>query len=122
MLLCSLVVVAQSLMKLRAEKKRPVQTERHDGGDGTSPVKDEMVPLLISIGLMLFYAAAFRPLGFILSSAIFVFGQINLLTIRERRTKKGIILSAATAVAVSVLVYIAFRYGLDILLPAGILG
>lgn len=48
--------------------------------------------------------------------------QITILAPKEKRGIKGIILFAVIAVVVCVAVYFIFRFGLNVMLPAGILG
>lgn len=53
---------------------------------------------------------------------VYLFAQITILAPKEKRGIKGIILFAVIAVVVCVAVYFIFRFGLNVMLPAGILG
>ena len=118
MAVCALIVMVEGIFHLKKAKQAPpsdVPQEPEIPGVN----KDEPKPLIATILLMIGYALLFEPLGFILSSALYAFGQIMVLTLPENRTKKQWVLAAAVAVIVSVLVYVAFRCGLDMLLPVG---
>lgn len=65
------------------------------------------------------YALAFKPVGFLLSTAVYLFLQMNILATKEQRKP---ILFAVIAVVVSAIVYFAFVKGFKLSLPAGILG
>ena len=68
------------------------------------------------------YVFVIEPAGFLLSSIVYLFAQITILAPKEKRGIKGIILFAVIAVVVCVAVYFIFRFGLNVMLPAGILG
>lgn len=67
--------------------------------------------------LLLVYVAMLGVVGFVLSSSIYLFFQILLLT--PTRIKQNIPLTAIVAIAGSVFVYCVFRYVFDLMLPVG---
>lgn len=71
-----------------------------------------------SLAALGFYVLAFDRLGFILSSAIYAFVMVLLLSRKEERK---IWLAAVVAVAAAVLLDMVFRVGFKIPLPQGIL-
>ena len=63
--------------------------------------------------------ALMSVLGFMISSALFLFATMMLLTPKQKR-KLPIIIILSVVVAVGV--YYLFVYGLDMVLPTGIIG
>lgn len=84
---------------------------------------DEQAPrtdyssLLASAGLMAVYAAFLEPLGFVITSAVFLFAEFWLLTPPDR--KRNPTLYTTLAIILPLVVYLVFRYGFDMLLPVG---
>lgn len=76
--------------------------------------------VLSSIILMLIYVFAMRPVGFIISTLVFLMFQMVVLAPDEERTKKGIMKLAIIDVIFTLVVFFLFRYGFKIVLPAGI--
>ncbi|GEM_PF-691271 len=83
--------------------------------------KESRVKLWLTLLALLFYTVALKPLGFIISSVVFITAQATILTQKENR-KKRLLAWFVTAVAVTVGVYYIFRYVLTLFLPVGILG
>ena len=75
---------------------------------------------LVAIFLILMvYMALMSVLGFMISSALFLFATMMLLTPKQKRKLPVIII---LSVVVAVGVYYLFVYGLDMVLPTGIIG
>ena len=75
---------------------------------------------LVAIFLILIvYMALMSVLGFMISSALFLFATMMLLTPKQKR-KLPIIIILSVVVAVGV--YYLFVYGLDMVLPTGMIG
>lgn len=76
---------------------------------------------MISVGITLLLIAGFiallRPLGFPIAAALFLFVQFIVLTPRIRTP--NYLFYAALAIMASALIFVTFRYGFDLLLPAG---
>ena len=81
--------------------------------------KTDRVNLIKTVVLLILYIALFSRLGFIISSALFIFFQIILLT--PPTEKKNYLLFAIIAIVSSVAVYFIFKEAFDIFLPQGIL-
>ncbi len=77
-----------------------------------------MRSFLVIAALLVLYVAAFKPLGFILSSAAFLFCAMLFLTPKEKRSWVWII---GLSVVIPVAVYFLFVSGFKLKLPAGIL-
>ena len=73
-----------------------------------------------SLILSLVYVFVLQPVGFIISTFVYLFGQIFVLAPDEKRTKKDIILYLIIDVVFVLVVFFLFRYGFKIVLPAGI--
>lgn len=76
--------------------------------------------VLSSVILMLIYVFALRPVGFIISTLVFLFFQMAVLAPDEERNKKDLIKLAIIDVIFTMVVFFLFRYGFKIVLPAGI--
>lgn len=75
--------------------------------------------LIAIFAILIVYMALMSTLGFMISSALFLFATMMLLTPKQKRKLPVIII---LSVVVAVGVYYLFVYGLNMVLPAGILG
>ena len=107
-----IVAVAAAKLILTFVKKSPAAKEKIKfdqdalGGFGT-------------IALMVVYMLMFEPVGFIVSSALYLFVQMVLLSNKQNRNP---ILFAVIAIALPVAVDALFVYAIHMPLPVGILG
>lgn len=76
--------------------------------------------VLSSIILVLIYVFAIKPIGFILSTLVFLFFQMLVLAPDEQRNKKEAVRLIVVDVIFTLVVFFLFRYGFKIVLPAGI--
>lgn len=83
---------------------------RHFGGTAAA---------LLSACLMAGYVALLSPVGFIITTAIYVFAQILVLA---KDAKRNYMLYAIVSVVTSVAAYYLFVRAFQVMLPAGILG
>ena len=108
--ICILVTAGAKLALTLLDKKPPRAAAKSDsdlaGGLGT-------------VGLMLLYVIAFEPVGFLLSSMVYLFAQILLMSNSENRRP---ILFAVISAALPVGIALLFAYVIKMPLPAGILG
>lgn len=84
-------------------------------GQGTG--NGNMLTVLLTLVLIAGFIAALRPLGFPIATALYLFLQFLVLTPRGGRPP--VVLYAGLAVVASALIFATFRYGFDLLLPAG---
>ncbi len=89
------------------------------GTVGESPIFGGWVAVMLSVGLMCAYVAALSSLGFIISSAIYVFLQILVLAKNARRNYA---LFGLVAIVTPVAAYFMFVRVFQVMIPAGILG
>ena len=105
------ILLAESLKGLKANIAK-AEAEGKDDSDYKR--------VLLSLILSLIYVFVLQPIGFIISTLVYLFGQIFVLSPDEKRTKKDIILYLVIDVIFVMVVFFLFRYGFKIVLPAGI--
>lgn len=82
----------------------------------------EYYAVILTFVCMFLYALALKPIGFIISSFVYLIVQIIVLTPKGKLTKNVIILALVIALITSVLVDWLFVTQFSVLLPPGILG
>ena len=104
----------------------PAETAEEDGEfkvedwDDDAANRNADTKALIGIfAILIVYMALMSVLGFMISSALFLFATMMLLTPKQKRKLPVIII---LSVVVSVGVYYLFVYGLDMVLPTGMIG
>ena len=106
----SLLLFVLTLLRGRKTSTRGSAGKNKDGKDFKGGV--------YTIGLLIVYAVLFQPLGFLLSSAIYLFLQILVLSNKENRKYP---LFAGLSVIIPVFLYALFLFGFQMPLPYGIL-
>ncbi len=103
MLLSSLVIMRELMAKGSTSQDRQSSFLR------------DIVPLrlLVVVGFILAYVVAMPLIGFVFSSAVFLFASFWLLW------RKGPVISAALTLASLAIVYIVFRMVFQVVLPGG---
>lgn len=76
--------------------------------------------VILSILLVLVYVLTMKPVGFIVSTLVYLFFQMYVLAPEDERTKKDLITLLVIDVIFTFIVFFLFRYGFKIVLPAGI--
>lgn len=76
--------------------------------------------VISSVILVLSYVFLLQPVGFILSTLVFLLLQMLVLSPDDARGKKDIMKLAVIDVIFTLVVFFLFRYGFKIVLPAGI--
>ena len=71
----------------------------------------------LTLALIAGFTALLRPLGFPMAAALYLFLQFIVLTPPDRKPSFG--LYALLAIVCSIVIFTAFRYGFDLILPAG---
>ncbi len=77
--------------------------------------------VISSFILMLIYVFVLQPVGFIISTLVYLILQILVLSPADKRGKKEIIQIIIIDVLFTVIVFFLFRYGFKIILPTGLL-
>ena len=76
--------------------------------------------VILSVILVLIYVFILQPVGFIISTFIYLMAQMVVLSPDDKRTKTDIIKLAVLNVIFTLVVFFLFRYGFKIVLPTGI--
>lgn len=111
-------VIAVSLVAI-AVLKLVLSIVKKDSENKSSKEDSDSMGGLLTIGALLFYVLTFEIIGFILSTALYLFFQITILSNQENR-KLGLFL--IISIGFSVAIYGLFVYLIDRPLPIGILG
>ena len=80
----------------------------------------EYKQMILSLLLILVYVFTLQPIGFIITTIVYLPLQMLVLGGKEQRTKKEIIAVTVISVIFTFAVFFLFRYGFKIVLPAGI--
>ena len=107
---CILITAGAKLALTLLDKKPPKAAAKSDS---------DLVGGLGTVGLMLLYVIAFEPVGFLLSSMVYLFAQILLMSNQENRKPA---LFAVISVLLPVGIALLFAYVIKMPLPVGILG
>jgi putative tricarboxylic transport membrane protein len=83
------------------------------------PSKQQLIGFLSAFMLLFFYIILLSSVGFLIMTALYIFLQSWLIT---PKTKRNLIKQTLIAVISSTVVYFIFVFGLNLMLPAGILG
>lgn len=76
--------------------------------------------VLFSFILILVYVYVLQPVGFIVSTVVYLPIQMFILSPEDKRDKKSMVQLAVISVVFTFAVFFLFRYGFKIVLPAGI--
>ncbi|MCL6704722.1 tripartite tricarboxylate transporter TctB family protein [Pseudomonas sp. T1.Ur] len=72
-----------------------------------------------TLALVLLYTALMEPVGFVITTVLYLYAQFIVLTPGEQKVKH--LQYALIAVVSAVLIFYIFRHGFDLLLPVGLL-
>ena len=122
--LMTVLSVLQLVFSLRAGKNPPpaapsAKPTEEDGTFKAANRNADTKALIAIFAILIVYMALMSVLGFLISSALFLFATMMLLTPKQKRKLPVIVI---LSVIVAIGVYYLFVYGLDMVLPAGILG
>ena len=84
------------------------------------PADSDYKRMLISLILILVYVFALKPMGFIVTTLVYLPIHMYVLADAEHRTRKDIIVLLVIDVIFTIAVFFLFRYGFKIVLPQGI--
>ena len=76
--------------------------------------------MLGSLAAALLYVNLLKPVGFLVTTLVYLFVQIFILAPDQNRTKKDLLRYLIIDVIFTFVVYMLFRFGFKIVLPAGI--
>lgn len=114
--MCGLGVL-QIIVSIR---RAPSQSDEAAAPEDTEPKEPvSYATVLMTLALMAAFTVMLSPLGFPIAAAIYLFLQFIVLTPADRKTRY--LLYAVLAIVASFVIFVMFRYGFDLQLPAGIL-
>ena len=90
--------------------------KKDDGESSKKMSKVDVISIVLTFAAMILYIVILPRLGFILSTMLYLFGQITILAPKEKR---NLLLFAIIAVVFTAIAFVAFRIGLTQLLPRG---
>lgn len=93
--------------------------DKSESGKKKEKSDNDLLGGIGTIALMLGYMVALKPVGFILSSIVYLFLQIMLMSREDNRKP---LLFAAVSIILPVAVYALFNYVIKMPLPKGIFG
>jgi len=109
-----LLAAALAFLNIKNLKMRTAEAEKMEKEDL------DYKRMLTSFILILVYVYLLQPVGFIVTTILYLPFQMYVLAPDEKKTKKDIIQLAVTSVIFTFVVFFLFRYGFKIILPAGI--
>lgn len=115
---CGIAMMALSVILIVTSVRRLYQAKNQQEETDVPFEKAGAIRVVFSILLLAIYIALMEPVGFLLMTILYVYLQIMVLT---PRNEWKLIRFAAISVIFSVIVYCAFLYGFDVMLPQGIL-
>lgn len=97
-----------------------VQKLRKGGTDEAAKASDkgDLIAVVLTFAVIIGYTVILPNLGFCLSTVIYLFLQMNILAPKDKRNYA---LFAIVSVVFTAVVFVAFRVGLQQLLPRGII-
>lgn len=117
LLILSIILIVRSIYGMAKAKKNPTLPEQ---GNFIKNLIDKR-EVVYTFTLLIGYAALMKPVGFIITSIIYVFLQILILTPIKKRSRKVMGIAAVMAVTFSTVLYYVFTKYFMVLLPPGIL-
>lgn len=82
---------------------------------------DRTVSMLETLVLITVYVLLLKPVGFVVSTFIYLIAQMYVLTPKDKRTKRNIVLFIVISLIASLAIYLLFVKVFYLMLPAGIL-
>ncbi|MBR3545820.1 MAG: tripartite tricarboxylate transporter TctB family protein [Oscillospiraceae bacterium] len=98
-------------------KNAPAETEK----EPPFWKNDGSVSMLETLALIAAYIWLMKPVGFVIDTVVYLIAQMIVLTPREKRTGKNIVLFALISVITAFVIYLLFTRVFYLMLPAGIL-
>lgn len=111
-----ILILAGVLLITTLSRFKMIQEEAEKSGKDEADYKR----VIGSLVLALLYVYLLKPVGFIVSTLVYLFLQIYVLAPDSKRSRKDLIQFAVIDVIFTFVVYFLFRYGFTIVLPAGI--
>ena len=114
LLILGIVLIVRGLRVMKAEKAAGNAPEKKSASEAAKSFWTDNRAFVV----LLVYIALIQPVGFLISTFLFLFAEFNILTYKEDR-KLGF--SVVFALVCAVGIYAMFKYGFKMPLPQGIL-
>lgn len=121
--LCTLRVFAEQI-SITLKEKKAIEAAGGDSRIFKGPTKGQPLGYyvqkyisILTLLLIAIYISLMKPLGFILSTIIYLFAQIMLIAPKD---KKKPVFIAILSIVFSIVIYAIFTKGFYVILPAGI--
>lgn len=82
---------------------------------------DGTISMLETLALIAVYVLLMKPVGFVITTFVYLVAQMYVLTPKEKRTKKNFALFVVISLIASFAIYLLFVKVFYLMLPAGIL-
>lgn len=119
----SILLLLSVILVIRGVRQRKQELEKNGGkiSSGTNLVElcKENREVLLSFVFLAVYTALMEPVGFLISTALYVYAETVILT---RPEKKNYVTPAIVAIVAAVAIDLVFVRFLNVLLPTGIFG
>lgn len=112
----SVILFIQSVAAAAVEKHNEASGKSTENEAVQPAHSDDKMRTLATYAMTLLYAALLNPLGFLLSTSLYLFGLFMLLSEKEGRKIWKLIL---IDVVFTALVFFVFRYAFQMMLPTG---
>ena len=112
LIVIGIVMIIQGIQDIKKNREKALEGAALDKASG------EVLRSLGALGMLFLYILCFKPVGFIVSSILFLIAMMYYMTKKEDRKPLIFII---TSVAMTLIVYFCFKKFLYIYLPAGIL-
>ena len=112
LIVIGIVMIVQGIQDIKKNKKKLLE------GEALEKASKETLRSLGALCILLVYILCFKPVGFIISSILFLVGMMFYMTKKEDRKP---IVFIIISVVMTLVVYFCFKKFLYIYLPAGIL-
>ena len=112
LIVIGIVMIVQGIQDIKKNKKKLLE------GEALEKASRETLRSLGALCILLLYILCFKPVGFIISSILFLVGMMFYMTKKEDRKP---IVFIIISVVMTLVVYFCFKKFLYIYLPAGIL-
>ena len=118
LLILGIVLIVRGLRTMKAEKAAGNAPEKKSTSEAVKGFWADNRAVVEMFVVLLVYIALIQPVGFLISTFLFLFAEFNILTYKEDR-KLGFSIIFALVCAVGI--YVMFKYGFKMPLPQGIL-
>ena len=112
LIVVGIVMIVQGIQDIKKNRKKLLE------GEALEKASRETLRSLGALCILLVYILCFKPVGFIISSILFLVGMMFYMTKKEDRKP---IIFIIISVVMTLVVYFCFKKFLYIYLPAGIL-